>query len=159
MSDEGNICSFYGVEGETMYYENDDKTQPRLMPGVYEKKLADWDNYGLTTGVRKLDLMQNQKWNWEHLRGSGPRRQPLHRCCLRLQRRHARILRLDSETEEGRIYAAIEPNIMAELSKIMTGPADQIESSLEAYNKSLDEAGMAKVEAEWTKQYADYSSR
>ena len=67
--------------------------------------------------------------------------------------------RLDSETEEGRIYAAIEPNIMAELSKIMTGPADQIESSLEAYNKAIHEAGMAKAEAEWTKQYADYSSR
>ncbi|MGI6201518.1 MAG: ABC transporter substrate-binding protein [Christensenellales bacterium] len=160
LSDEGNICSFYGAEGETMYYENDDKTQPRLMPGVYEKKLADWDNYGLTTGVRKLDLMQNQKWNWErHAESPDRAANRSIAAASAFDGNLLRILRLDSESEEGRIYAAVEPNIMAELSKIMTGPADQIESSLEAYNKAIDEAGMAKVEAEWTKQYKDYSTR
>ncbi|MGI6201519.1 MAG: DUF3502 domain-containing protein [Christensenellales bacterium] len=160
MSDEGNICSFYGAEGETMYYENDDKTQPRLMPGVYEKKLADWDNYGLTTGVRKLDLMQNQKWNWERHAESPDR--AANRAIAAgsaFDGNLVRILRLDSESEEGRIYAAAEPNIMAELTDIITGPADQIESKLEAYNKALNEAGLEKVEAEWTRQYEDYSSR
>ncbi|MGI6200496.1 MAG: hypothetical protein ACOYJA_06990 [Christensenellales bacterium] len=160
MSDEGNICSWFGAEGETMYYENDDKTQPRLMPGVYEKMLADWGNYSLITGVRKLDLMQNQKWNWERTSESPDRaanRSIAMSCSFNGDL--LRVLRLDSESEEGRIYAAIEPNVMAELSKIIMGPADQVEASLQAYNKSIDEAGMAKVEAEWTRQYADFASR
>lgn len=160
LSDEGNICSFFGAEGETMYYENDDKTQPRLMPGVYEKKLADWDNYGLTTGVRKLDLMQNQKWNWERTSESPDRAaNRALAAASAFDGNLVRILRLDSESEEGRIYAAIEPNIMAELTDMITGSAADIETKLAAYNKSLDDAGMAKVEAEWTKQYKDYSTR
>ena len=128
---------------------NDDKTQPRLMPGVYEKMLADWGNYSLITGVRKLgpdaepevELGAHQR-----VPDRAANRSIAHE--LLLQRRLAQVLRLDSEREEGRIYAAIEPNVMAELSKIIMGPADQVEASLQAYNKSLDEAGMAKVEAE-----------
>lgn len=160
MSDEGNICSFFGAEGQTMYYENDDKTQPRLMPGVYEKKLADWDNYGLTTGVRKLDLMQNQKWNWERTSESPDR--AANRAIAStviFDGSLLHVIRLESESEEGRIYAAIEPNIMAELTDMITGAEADIPAKLDAYNKSLDEAGIAKVEEEWTRQYKDYASR
>ena len=160
MSDEGNICSFYGAEGETMYYENDDKTQPRLMPGVYEKKLADWDNYGLTTGVRKLDLMQNQKWNWERHAESPDR--AANRAIAAgsaFDGNLVRILRLDSESEEGRIYAAAEPNIMAELTDIIIGAEAHIHSSSRLTTSPWTRLVCPRSREEWTRQYKDYASR
>ena len=63
LSDEGNILDFYGVEDNTMYF--DEEGMPHLMDGVYEAKLADFDGYGQETGVRVFDVMMDATWNWE----------------------------------------------------------------------------------------------
>lgn len=153
LSDEGEILDFYGVEGNTMVFN--EEGQPEFMEGVYEAKLADWKGYGRETGVRLLDLMQNQKWNWErHVE------EPVRAANRAMASKSAfdatylKPIQVDSSTPEGILYADIEANIRAQITEIIVDTdITNVESEIMELLSYYEEKGLSTLEDAWTNQY------
>jgi putative aldouronate transport system substrate-binding protein len=152
LSPEGEILDFYGIEGQTMYFKDG---QPFLYPEAYEAKLADWDAYARRTGVRVLDIMMNQKYNWERTQEAPERIQ--NRAIAQKFAFDASIqnvIAVDPLSDAGILAAELEANIRAQLVKIiMESDQNRIPGLVRDLLAQWEQKGIAKLEAEWTRQY------
>jgi putative aldouronate transport system substrate-binding protein len=152
LSPEGNILDFYGIEGQTMYFENG---QPVLYPEAYEAKLADWEGYALQTGVRVLDIMMNQKYNWERTQESPDRRQnraTAHQYAFDASIQNTIVV--DPLSDEGILAAELDANMKAQLVRVIMEPdQNRIPALVRELIAQWEQKGIAKLEAEWTRQY------
>jgi putative aldouronate transport system substrate-binding protein len=152
LSPEGEILDFYGIEGKTMYFENE---QPFLYPEAYEAKLADWEGYAFKAGVRILDIMMNQKYNWERTQESPDRRQNramAHKYAFDASVQNTIVV--DPLSNEGILAAELDANMKAQFVKIiMEQDQNKIPGLVRDVLAQWEQKGIAKLEAEWTRQY------
>lgn len=155
MSDEGQILNFYGVEGNTMEFENGDHTKPVLYPEAYEAKLADFDGYARSHGVRVFDMMNNANWNWERTQ-EAPDRQANRKIATdyAFDGTITASLIIDPLTPEGILLAELEANMRADLTKIIMEPdTSKVPQMVADLLAEYERKGVESLEAEWTKQY------
>ncbi|WP_373231934.1 extracellular solute-binding protein [Cohnella sp.] len=154
LSPEGQILSFYGIEGET--WEMVDGN-PMLKPGVYDEIRKDAEGYGKKTGVRYLDLNQYQKYNWERDVESEDRKAD--RAIIdsvNFDGTQLSILTLDGESKEGIAYANINASMENELTKIiMSANESEVESKYNDLIKRLEKQGLNSIEDAWTAMYKE----
>ncbi len=157
LSPEGNILDWYGVEGVTMEFVDG---EPRLMEGVYEAKLADWEAYGRRTGLRVFDFWMNQKYNWERYVES-PERMANRAMAAKysFDATFLKPIQVESTTEEGILNAEITTNLIPELTKIILQEDNgAIEHLVQDLLKSFEEKGLTALEDECTRQYLRIAS-
>ncbi|GHV69088.1 hypothetical protein AGMMS49928_10320 [Spirochaetia bacterium] len=154
LSPEGETLDFYGIEGKTMFFENG---EPRLYPEAYTAKLADWDGFAFEAGVRVLDIMMNQKYNWERTQESPDRRQDratAHKYAFDASIQNTIVV--DPLSTEGILAAELDANMKAQLFTIIREPdQNKIPGLVQALLAQWEQKGIASLEAEWTKQYID----
>ncbi|RCW43058.1 extracellular solute-binding protein [Paenibacillus prosopidis] len=154
LSPEGQILSFYGIEGET--WENVGG-KPMLKPGVYEEIVKDAEGFGKKTGVRYLDLNQYQKYNWERDAESEDRKAD--RAIIEsvnFDATQLSILTLDGESKEGIAYANISASLETELTQIiMAASGDEVAAKYDDLIKRLDKQGLKSIEDAWTVLYKE----
>ncbi|MFV0399023.1 MAG: extracellular solute-binding protein [Oscillospiraceae bacterium] len=152
LSPEGEILNFYGVEGNTMEFKDG---KPYLYPEAYEAKLADWDGYARSHGVRVFDFMNSQKYNWEREQES-PERQADRAIATKytFDGTTQSVIIIDPLSSEGILLAEIEANITSELTRIIMEPdASKIPEQVAALLAEYERKGVEALEAEWTTQY------
>jgi putative aldouronate transport system substrate-binding protein len=152
LSPEGETLEFYGIEGNTMGYKDG---QPYIYPEAYEGKLADWAGYGRKTGVRVLDIMMNQKYNWERTQESPDRMQD-----RAMALKYAfdgsihNLIVVDPLSDAGILAADLDANMSAQLTRIiMESDQTRIPGLVRDLLAQWEQKGLAKLEAEWTRQY------
>ncbi|ANE45533.1 ABC transporter substrate-binding protein [Paenibacillus swuensis] len=152
MSPEGQIASFYGIEGET--YDMKDGV-PMLKDGVYDEKMKDWEAYGLKTGIRHLDMNQNQKYNWEGVSESPDRKADRQIAeAAGFDGTALGILSIDPTTPEGIAWANIKSGLLPDITKIiMAKSPEEVDTRLAETLKKYEGMGLKGVEEAWTKQY------
>jgi putative aldouronate transport system substrate-binding protein len=154
MKPEGQILSYYGLEGKT--WEMVDG-QPRLLPGVYEEKQKDWEGYGVKTGVRYLELNQNQAYNWENV-GEAPEKHADRSIAeaTGFDGTALNILSLDATSSEGIAWAEIKSELLNNLTKILLSDSEAtVDARIEATLKKYEGMGLQAVEQAWTKKYEE----
>lgn len=152
LSPEGETLNFYGIEGDTMEFRDG---KPYLFEEAYEAKLADWDGFAFSKGVRIFDFMNNQNYNWERDQES-PERQKDRAVATEFafDGTTQSVIIVDPLTEEGVLLAEIEVNLMSELTKLIMEPDPAaIETKLAELLAEYERKGVVDLEAEWTKQY------
>ena len=118
MSPEGNTLNFYGVEGDSMYF--DEAGQPWLYDFAYEYKLDDSRGGALKYGIRIFDMMNNQKYNWERTQESEDRKRNREMANINTFDGSLIVaIMIDPETDEGVLLAEIEANIRSELTAMI----------------------------------------
>ncbi|MCZ8518447.1 MULTISPECIES: extracellular solute-binding protein [Paenibacillus] len=152
LSPEGQILSFYGIEGQTWENVNG---KPVLKPGVYEEIMKDSEGYGKKTGVRYLDLNQHQKYNWERDAEAPDRREDRKLVeAVNFDATQLRILTLNGESKEGIAFANMTSSIETELTKIiMAGSQEDVVTLYNELIKKLEKQGLKGVEDAWTAMY------
>ncbi len=152
MSEEGQILSFFGIEGETWSMQ---EGKPILMPGVYEAKIADWDGYGKKTGVRYLDLNQSQKYNWEKDMEVGQRKADRAIATkYGFNGTQMSQLVLDGKSEAGKAFANIEASLLAEVTRlVLVDDPKQFDAKYREMMQNFDTLKLPVVEAEWNRLY------
>lgn len=154
MKPEGQILSLYGIEGETWDMVDG---EPRLKPGVYEEKQKDWDAYGLKTGIRYLDLNQNQAFNWEG-ESEAPDRQADRRIAedASFDGTTLSVLSLDTTSSEGIAWANIKSGLLNDLTKILLSDGEvTVNARIDDALKKYEGMGLQAVEQAWTKKYEE----
>ncbi|MDR3121040.1 MAG: extracellular solute-binding protein [Clostridiales bacterium] len=153
-SAEGEILNFYGIEGRTMEFVNG---EPKLYPEAYEKKLADWDGFAASDGVRIFDFMNNQKYNWERTQESEKRQQDrIIAQKFAFDGTIQTITIIDPLTDSGVLLADIQANIVSQLTKIVMEPDESnIQGMVDSLLAEYERKGIAALEAEWTRQYLE----
>lgn len=152
MSEEGQILSFYGIEGETWEMKNG---KPMLLPGVYEAKIADWEAYGAETGVRYLDLNQSQKYNWEKDMESGNRKAD-RAIAVKYGFNGTKLskLVLDGKSEAGKAWANIEASLLSEVTRlVLTENPEHFDGKYQEAVRNFEKLKLGLVEEEWTRLY------
>jgi putative aldouronate transport system substrate-binding protein len=152
LSPEGETLNFYGVEGNTMEFVDG---KPQLYPEAYEAKLADWDGYAHSHGVRIFDMMNNQVYNWERDQESEDRQIDRAKAAeFAFDGTIQQVALVDPMSPEGILLAEIEANIQSELVKIIMEPdTSKIPAMVDELLAEYERKGVASLEAEWTKQY------
>jgi putative aldouronate transport system substrate-binding protein len=152
MSEEGQILSFYGIEGETWEMQDG---KPMLLPGVYEAKIADWDGYGQKTGVRYLDLNQSQKYNWEKDMEIGQRKADRAIATkYGFNGTDLSQLVLDGKSDAGKAFANIEASLLAEVTRlVLVDDPNKFDAKYREVMGNFETLKLALVEQEWNRLY------
>lgn len=151
---EGQILSFYGIEGET--WERVDG-KPRLKSGVYEELQKDWAGYALKTGIRHLDLNQNQAYNWEGV-SEAPERQTDRKIAesASFDGTTLSVLSLDTTSSEGIAWANIKAGLLSDITKILLSDSEAaVDARIGETLKKYEGMGLQSVEQAWTKKYEE----
>lgn len=154
MSPEGQMLSFYGIEGET--WEMKDGS-PVLKQNAYEEFQKDWDGYSQKTGVRYLELNQYQKYNWEK-QSESPDRQEDRRIAelFKFDGTSLSVLSIDPNSKAGIVWANIQSGLLTDIAKVLIADsAKDARARLEELLDKYAKMGIKDVEEEWTKQYQE----
>lgn len=154
MSPPGQILSFYGIEGETWELANG---EPTLNEDVYAEFRKEWPSpsFALRTGVRYLELNQNQQFNWEKRSESSDRQEDRRAAeATAFDGTALSVLSLDPQSRPGIAWANIKARILDDLTKIIISPSEEeAEARIAELLRDYEQMGIGGVEKAWTKQY------
>lgn len=154
MSPEGQMLSFYGIEGET--WEMKDGI-PVLKQHAYEQMQMDWDGYSQKTGVRYLELNQYHKYNWEK-QSESPDRQADRRIAelFKFDGTDLSVLSIDPNSKAGIVWANMKSGLLMDITTVLIADSEKgARARFEELLAKYERMGVKDVEKEWTKQYQE----
>jgi putative aldouronate transport system substrate-binding protein len=154
LSPEGEILDFFGVEGNTMEFRDG---VPYLTDEAYRGRAADTTGFAHARGVRIFDMMMNQKYNWERYQEDPERQQNRAFASKYAFDGTIQVVTLvDPLSDAGILLADVQANIVSQLTKIMMEPDQtKIPGLVNSLLAEYERKGLAKLEAEWTRQYLE----